>query len=126
MLAEIRRRSPDATVLVVGYPSIVPDRGYGCWPSLPFAFDDVPYLRAKHKELNEMLARAAEGTGAVYVDTYTPSIGFDACGLPFHRWVEPLVPLSPAAPVHPNARGMKGMADEVTAEIREAGEVAPA
>ena len=126
VLAEIRRRSPDATVLVVGYPSIVPERGYGCWPSLPFAFDDVPYLRAKHRELNEMLASEAEAAGSAYVDTYTPSIGFDACALPLHRWVEPLVPLSPAAPVHPNARGMKGMAAEVAAEIRESGEVAPA
>jgi hypothetical protein len=113
-------------VFVVGYPSIVPDGGYGCWPSLPFAFDDVPYLRAKHKELNDMLAYEAEAAGGVYVDTYVPSLGFDACALPLHRWVEPLVPLSPAAPVHPNARGMEAMAAEVTAEISDAGDIAPA
>jgi lysophospholipase L1-like esterase len=126
VLAEIRRRSPEATVFVVGYPSIVPDEGYGCWPSLPFGFDDVPYLRAKHKELNDMLATEAEAAGAVYVNTYTPSIGRDACGLPLHRWVEPLVPLSPAAPVHPNAAGMEGMAAEVAAEVRDAGGITSA
>ncbi|HEX2274521.1 MAG TPA: SGNH/GDSL hydrolase family protein [Acidimicrobiales bacterium] len=125
VLVEIRRRSPSATVFVVGYPSIVPDGGYGCWPSLPLAFDDVPYLRAKHKELNGMLAAEAAAAGAVYVDTYTPSIGRDACAPPLQRWVEPLVPLSPAAPVHPNARGMEAMAAEVAAEIRDAAGVRP-
>jgi lysophospholipase L1-like esterase len=126
VLAEIGRRSPDATVFVVGYPSIVPDEGYGCWPSLPFAFDDVPYLRAKHKELNDMLAAQAQEAGAVYVDTYDASIGRDACTLPLDRWVEPLVPLSPAAPVHPNAAGMEGMAAEVAAEIKDAGGITTA
>ena len=126
VLDDIQRRSPHATVFVVGYPSIVPDAGHGCWPILPFAFNDVPYLQAKHKELNRMLASQAEAAGAVYVDTYTSSIGFDACALPTHRWVEPLVPLSPAAPLHPNARGMHGMAAEVVAAIRAASAMAPA
>lgn len=79
-------------------------------PSLPIAPDDVPYLRDKEKELNAMLATQAAAAGATYVDVYAPSIGHDACQLPGVRWVEPLVPLSPAAPVHPNALGMQGMA----------------
>ena len=126
VLEEIERRSPDATVFVVGYPSIVPDTGHGCWPILPFPFHDVPYLAAKHKELNRMLASEARAAGAVYIDTYAPSIGFDACALPSHRWIEPLVPLSPAAPVHPNGRGMQAMAAEVVAEMRAASALAPA
>jgi mannose-6-phosphate isomerase-like protein (cupin superfamily) len=36
-----------AEVLVVGYPAIVPHTGSGCWPSLPLAWQDVPYLRAR-------------------------------------------------------------------------------
>ena len=70
----------------------------------------MPYLRDKEKELNAMLATQAAAAGATYVDVYTPSIGHDACQLPGVRWVEPMVPLSPAAPVHPNALGMQGMA----------------
>ncbi|HEX6418266.1 MAG TPA: SGNH/GDSL hydrolase family protein [Acidimicrobiales bacterium] len=113
----IRQRSPAATVLVLGYPAIVPDTGYGCWPSLPLAWLDVPYLRSTHKALNAMIADQARANGAVYVDVYTPSIGRDACRSSSTRWVEPLVPSNPAAPVHPNARGMAGMAAVVTGAI---------
>ncbi len=120
-LAEIHRRSPRARVFVVGYPSILPDRGFGCWPLLPFAFGDVSWLREKEKELNAMLASTAEAGGAVYVDTYGPSTGHSACVLPHDRWVEPVVPMSAAAPVHPNARGMEGMARAVLAVVRPGG-----
>ena len=110
-LAEIGRRSPHARVFVVGYPAILPETAAGCWPVLPIAPGDVPYLRDKEKELNAMLSTQAAAAGATYVDVYGPSIGHDACQLPGTRWVEPLVPLAPALPVHPNALGMRGMAD---------------
>jgi lysophospholipase L1-like esterase len=111
VLAEARRRAPQARILVLGYPAILPETTQpSCWPLLPIAPDDVPYLRDKEKELNAMLASQAAVAGATYVDVYTPSIGRDACQFPGVRWVEPLVPLSPAAPVHPNALGMQGMA----------------
>ncbi|HEX6596919.1 MAG TPA: SGNH/GDSL hydrolase family protein [Acidimicrobiales bacterium] len=109
-LAEAARRSPDARIFVVGYPAILPEVQAGCWPVMPLTPGDVPYLRDKEKELNAMLADQAASAGATYVDTYGPSLGHDACQLPGVRWVEPLVPLSPAAPVHPNALGMRAMA----------------
>lgn len=113
VLDAINQRSPDAQVLVVGYPAIVPHSGSGCWPSLPLAWADVGYIRAKHIELNAMLAQQAALHGATYVDVYAPSQGRDACASSGTRWVEPLIPASLAAPVHPNARGMTGMADVV-------------
>ena len=111
VLAEARRRSPEARLFVLGYPSILPEARPGCWPVIPIAPGDVPYLREKHKELNAMLATQAEAAGATYVDLYGPSVGHDACQLPGTRWVEPLVPLSPAAAYHPNALGMRRTAD---------------
>lgn len=113
----IHQRSPAATVFVVGYPTILPDTGFGCWPSLPIGWGDVAYLRTTEKGLNAMLAQQAAANGAVYVDTYGPSIGRDACRSATTRWVEPLVPANPAAPVHPNARGMDGIAAVVRAAI---------
>lgn len=113
----IHQHAPDATVFVVGYPTILPDTGVGCWPSMPIAWNDVSYLRNTHKALNAMLAQQAAANGAVYVDTYTPSIGRDACRSSIVRWVEPLIPGNAAAPVHPNARGMDGMAAVVDAAI---------
>jgi len=117
VLSAIRQRAPAARVLVVGYPTVLPDTGPGCWPVLPVAPADVAYLRAKHRELNAMLAEQAAAGGATFVDVYTPSVGHDACALPSQRWVEPAVPASPAAPVHPNAAGMRGMARAVLAVL---------
>lgn len=117
VLAAIDQRAPAARVLVVGYPAIVPHSGTGCWPTMPLGWNDVSYLRAKHQELNAMLASQAAAHGATYVDAYTPSIGHDACASLLVRWVEPLVPVNPAAPVHPNARGMEGVATAVEAVL---------
>jgi hypothetical protein len=64
-----------------------------------------------------MLAQQAAANGAVYVDVYTPSIGRNACTGSGTRWVEPFIPANPAAPVHPNARGMDGMAAVVGASV---------
>ena len=115
VLAEIHRRSPSARIFVVGYPAILPDTAPGCWPLLPIAPGDVPYLRNTEKALNSMLAARAAAAGATFVDVYPSSIGHDACQLPGARWVEPLIPLAPAAPVHPNSLGMQGMAAAVLA-----------
>jgi lysophospholipase L1-like esterase len=111
VLDEIAQRAPRATILVVGYPTILPDSGPGCYPVVPFSPGDVAYLRQTEKRLNAMLEREAAQAGARYVDTYTPSIGHDICKLPGTKWVEGLVPTAPAAPVHPNARGMRNSAD---------------
>ncbi|MGI8808313.1 MAG: GDSL-type esterase/lipase family protein [Acidimicrobiales bacterium] len=86
---------------------------------LPIAPGDAPYLRDKEKELNAMLAAQAAAAGATYVDVYSPSVGHDACQPPGTRWIEPLVPLSPAAPVHPNALGMQGTAAVLLAAMQQ-------
>jgi lysophospholipase L1-like esterase len=116
-LQEIHRRSPAARVFIVGYPAILPETGPGCWPTMPVAINDVPYLRTVEHNLNAMIRSQADANGATYVDTYAPSIGHDACRLPTVRWVEPMMPTNPAAPVHPNARGMQGMAAATAAAI---------
>ena len=106
----IHARSPAARVFVVNYLPILPDAGPGCWPQVPVTEGDVPYLREKQKELNAMLAEQAAANGAVLVDAYTAGIGHDACQLPVVRWVEPVAPASPEAPLHPNLFGMQATA----------------
>jgi lysophospholipase L1-like esterase len=118
VLAAIHRRAPAARVLLVGYPVILPNTGRGCWPLVPFAFGDVPYLRALEQQMNRVLASEAGAHRATYVNTYTDSIGHDLCQGPRTRWIEGIVPTSPAAPVHPNGPGEKAMARQVLAALR--------
>ncbi|MGW5668567.1 SGNH/GDSL hydrolase family protein [Micromonospora sp. NPDC003776] len=117
VLQAVRAAAPGARVLVIGYPAILPDSGYGCWPVVPIAYQDVPYLRSVEKSLNSMLASTAATNNATYADVYTPSIGHDACKSSSTRWVEGLVPENSAAPFHPNARGEQGMATAVLARL---------
>jgi hypothetical protein len=121
----IQSRSPEADVFVRGYPAILPETTALfelCQPTMPIAKGDVDYLRdGVQKRLNAVIRDVARAQGEVYVDTYTPSIGHDACKAPTVRWVEPLVPASDAAPVHPNRLGMQGMAEIMRSAMRGAG-----
>ncbi|MDQ0377587.1 SGNH/GDSL hydrolase family protein [Amycolatopsis thermophila] len=111
-LQEIHSRAPRARVIVVGYPTALPD-GTGCWPFLPIGPDDVAYLRSSLSRLNSMLATEAKANRAGYADTATPSKGKDMCAKARVKWVEDAVPSSPAMELHPNAVGERGMADVV-------------
>ena len=110
VIQAIHARAARARVFVVGYAAILPRSGNGCWPQVAIAWDDVPYLRATHEGLNAMLSEQAALNDATYVDAYAASKGHDACRSWDVRWVEPIVPINPAAPLHPNARGMRGVA----------------
>jgi lysophospholipase L1-like esterase len=117
-LTTIRQRAPHARVVVVGYPDILPVRGNGCWPEVTVARGDLPYLRGVETGLNTMLKAQAARAGATFVDTYTPSIGHDACQQAGTKWVEGLIPTSAALPLHPDALGEQAMAREIEAALR--------
>ena len=137
VLERIHEIAPDADVYVLGYPGIF---RIGDEPNLrgerancaeiPAPEEDALYLRDIQERLNAMIKRAAErandstfvdrfgNTHTVsydestsYVDIYTPSKGHTACDAPALRWVEPIVPINAAAPVHPNLGGMTAIAD---------------
>ncbi len=117
VLDEIHSRAPDAHVFLVNYLSLLPETGSGCFPQVPFADADVPYLRAKEHELNEMLAKQAAADDAVLVDAFAASLGHDACQAPDVRWVEPVPAASAAAPGHPNRLGLECTAVVVLAAV---------
>jgi hypothetical protein len=119
-LHQIHVISPSAKVFVLGYPDILPQSG-NCWPTVPLTTGDVAYLNGMEKELNAMLSSEASANGATYVDTYTPSIGHDACKSLSVRYVEPVLPESDAFSVHPNERGMEADASELEAAMRAKG-----
>ncbi|MET7439426.1 MULTISPECIES: SGNH/GDSL hydrolase family protein [unclassified Streptomyces] len=121
VLRAVHAKAPHARVVLVGYPDLLPEDGSGCYPSVPFAAKDFPYLRDTGKRLNLMLRTVALLNRAEYVDTYKPTIGHDMCKAPADRWIEPLRPAAPAAPAHPNATGMEAMAGAVLARLDRRG-----
>jgi hypothetical protein len=120
MLHQVQTISPSAKVFVVGYPDILPQSG-NCWPTVPLTTGDTAYLNGVEEELNAMLSSEAAANGDTYVNTYTPSIGHDACKSLSVRYVEPVLPESDAFSVHPNERGMEADASEVEAAMRAKG-----
>jgi lysophospholipase L1-like esterase len=117
VLQQIHQLAPNARVLLVGYPVILPATGDGCWPVVPIAYGDVPYLRGVELELNQMLATEAAANNTTYVNTYTDSIGHDACQSASNQWVMGLIPTTSAAPFHPDQTGELHMADQVLAAL---------
>ena len=106
----VRHRAPNARVAVLGYPWILPKRG-GCYPQMPVATGDVPYLRELQTVLNNNVKRAAVKAGATFVDMSVASEGHDACQAIGVRWIEPVVGTTNPVIVHPNAFGERRMAD---------------
>lgn len=114
-LNDIRAKAPRAKVVVSGYPWIVPTTG-GCFPQMPIASGDVPYLRSLQTTLNDAVKQAAAATGATYIDVNGVSDGHDACKPVGVRWIEPAVFTTQFVPVHPNALGEQGMANAALAQ----------
>ena len=108
-IEEVRRRSPDAEVLVGGYPPLAPATGGG--PDLrPRASGDLPFARHVNKSLTDNLARAAERTGTTYVDVWRASAGHDICS--DEPWVNGQNGVQGGAiPFHPLPAGQRAVAD---------------
>ena len=119
VLAAIHERSPNARVLVIGYPRIVPDRGY-CADVLPFADGDYAWLNSVEEKLNLTLSDAADADGkAEYVDTFGPSRGHDACARGGSAWINGKNEnIFEAAAYHPLKAGMAGVAAVVLKHLR--------
>lgn len=99
VIAEIAARSPQARILLVGYPQIVPAQGHCA--QMPLAAGDYAYARGIIEGLNTGMQQAAAAGGATYVDTWTASAGHDICAA--DPWIAGAVPDGPALAFHPYA-----------------------
>lgn len=114
-LTRIRAHAPNARVVIVGYPWILPAT-QGCYPAMRVAPGDVPYLRGLQADLNDAVRRAAEKTGVTFVDMSQVSQGHDACA-GAARWIEPQQGTTARITVHPNARGHEAIAAQIEAAL---------
>ncbi|RZS44856.1 GDSL-like lipase/acylhydrolase family protein [Herbihabitans rhizosphaerae] len=111
----VTERAPNATVLLVGYLRLLPDTK-GCWPAMPIAAGDVPYLNVVQQRLTDALTRNTGGKVVAFDPTSLT--GHDACTAPGTRWVEPVLPASPTTPVHPNVLGQRNLGERLAAALR--------
>lgn len=119
-LTQIHQTSPMAKVFVVGYPDILPQSG-NCFGSIPITVGDVAFLNSLEQQLNAMLQSEAQANGATFVDTFTPSLGHDACEAVGTRWIEPAIGANGALIIHPNSLGEAADATDVEASMTAAG-----
>lgn len=117
-LLAVRAAAPRATVVILGYPTILPAVGSpACYPLMPISMGDVPYLHHEQQLLNGVVRAAALVTGARFIDMAPASQGHDACQPVGQRWIEPAVGPINAYPVHPNAAGEAAMARQTLAQL---------
>ena len=115
-LTKVRAKAPKARVAISGYLRILPPTT-GCYPIMPVATGDVPYLDNIQATLNDAVKRAAARTGVRFIDVSGVSGGHDACKPVGTRWVEPVVGSTNFVPVHPNALGENAMAHQAAAVL---------
>lgn len=114
VLQEVRRRAPQARIVVVGYPQIAPRDG-ACPDRLPLADGDVAYAVQVNQRLTQALRQAAARTGADYVDVWRASQGHDVCSA--DPWINGQYFSPVAAPYHPFASEQAAVAQLVLDEI---------
>jgi lysophospholipase L1-like esterase len=106
----IKAKAPQATVVLIGYPKIAPEQGT-CPTILPFADGDYRYLYSIEQELNQAVQNAATAAGVLYLDTFGPSTGHDACAPNGQAWIQGKdVNLLRAYSYHPRFEGQAGVA----------------
>ncbi len=74
----IRKRAPEARIVVVDYPRVVPTTGT-CPQRLPLADGDYRWAAGISARLSASVRGAAKQTGAEFVDLYAASDGHDIC-----------------------------------------------
>ena len=108
MIREVRRRAPDAKVVVVSYPKIMPD--HGACARLNIKPPAIDLSRQVGDRLAAATRRAAEKEGAIFVDMGAQSTGHDACST--EPWVNGAAPRHGTA-FHPNQAGAQAVADAI-------------
>ena len=115
-IAQIRKRSPRAKVIVVGYPQMVPKAG--TCPTLPLATGDYAYVHWMNQLLDGALRKAATRANATFVDIYTPSLRHTICSkVP---WINGNQGKPNALVFHPFLNEQTAIAKLVESKVRQA------
>ena len=114
-LGLIRERAPNARVLLVGYPKMLPSTG-GCARLPRMRGQDRATFRDINLRLRYAMRDAAREAGVEYVDFYAVSAGHDICSR--HPWVQGRLGNRQGAGMHPLAAGQAALARTIEQILR--------
>ncbi|MFJ8473090.1 SGNH/GDSL hydrolase family protein [Kitasatospora sp. NPDC094011] len=124
MLGALQQQAPNARVITVGYPHVIPEDATRCRYGDPLQFatftaGDLGWARTRILEpLNLTIEQQSSAQQDTYVDLYPGSAGHSVCDR--DHWLDGLlssvVPLQYAV-IHPNAEGQAFMATQVKATV---------
>lgn len=133
-VARIKATAPAARVVVVGYPTLMPDAAHtpagGCFAplssthaSFPFITTDLDYIHGVQTTLDQQSRSAVEKAGAEYVSLMAATTDHSSCSA--DPYIEQLhlsgFTASPAS-MHPNEKGLAvigGIVSDVLAAPKE-------
>lgn len=117
-LLGIKDRAPDADVVLVGYPQLVPER-IRC-EVLPLTPADYTFVRTTLIAMGTATEQAAEDADVHYVDVLAASAGHDVCAGE-EAWIKGLAddPPSPVATMHPYAEEQAAVAALVVEALED-------
>jgi lysophospholipase L1-like esterase len=113
----IKKKAPDARIVVIGYPRVAPDQGSCGAPGqtaerFPVPEAQLARLRDSMKFADEAWSDVAKQTGSLYVDMYDASKGHDICS--DDPWIAGYLGVTgKAAGLHPLPAYAKAVAAEV-------------
>ncbi|MFE3753392.1 SGNH/GDSL hydrolase family protein [Nocardia tengchongensis] len=116
LLAAIRTQAPQARIVLVGYPKILPDNASLCAGRQPVLAGDVDWIRESVVGGLNMMLRSQPGT--TYFSTYELYDGHDVCEAVPDRWVNGTsVDNGEGAQFHPNQYGHAATAQKMVATL---------
>ncbi len=109
VLDAVTAAAPEATVLVVGYPALLPASG-SCPALVPVAEGDYPLVASINRDLSDALRAEAERRDLTYVDVFAASTGHDICS--DDPWVNGITTAEDGTiPFHPFAAEQAAVAE---------------
>lgn len=116
-LEAIRKKAPEAMVILVGYPHSLPDEGV-CPSVLNLTGKAADRARETLELTNEKYQEIAKQTGVTYVDMYAASEGHDMCSK--SPWVNGDKDAGTrGAPLHPTPAFQRAVADRIVELVQK-------
>jgi lysophospholipase L1-like esterase len=116
LIGAVRERAPNAIVVLVTYPQVIPPEGAQC-AKLAMSPTDAAFIRDLGQRLEDALFVVAKADNVVLADPYLVTPGHGPCAPAGQSWVAG-VRARHGSPYHPTAAGHEEMAALVVAALQ--------